>query len=328
MSGRNDKTGQNRRDRRGQGDTSPQAARSQRASTRTNTRTKCPSPARLWRNIRRTWRKAGLRQRTVMALTGAVAIVVVMALVMGLVRFTQWRGEVRAAERAQLTMQADYDFNPGDIISDAQFFNGSAMSQAEVQAFLEEQGGALASMTFDTTDESGEGLCQDYVGVKGESAAVIIDQSARACGISQKVLLTMLQKEQHLVTATSPDAFQLKSAMGLSCPDDARCDPAYAGFFRQVYGAAKRFRYYEAHQDRYSYHEGQLNFVPYSPDAGCGGTEVWIANKATALLYIYTPYQPNTAALEAGEGSGDACSSYGNRNFALIYAGWFGDPRR
>lgn len=263
-----------------------------------------------------------------MALTGAVAVIVVMALVMGLVRFAQWRSEVRAAERAQLTMQADYDFNPGDIISDAQFFNGSAMSQAEVQAFLEEQGGALASMTFATENESGEGLCQDYAGAKGESAAAIIDQSARACGISQKVLLTMLQKEQHLVTAPAPDAFQLKSAMGLSCPDDARCDPAYAGFFRQVYGAAKRFRYYEAHQDRYSYREGRLNFVPYSPDAGCGGTEVWIDNKATALLYIYTPYQPNQAALEAGEGSGDACSSYGNRNFALIYAGWFGDPRR
>ena len=55
--------------------------------------------------------------------------------------------------------------------------------------------------------------------------------------------------------------------------------------------------------------------------------EVYIENTATALLYIYTPYQPNLAALEAGAGEGDACSTYGNRNFSIIYSGWFGDPR-
>ena len=43
---------------------------------------------------------------------------------------------------------------------------------------------------------------------------------------AQKVLLTMLQKEQHLVTATAPTDFQIRAAMGLSCPDDANCDPA------------------------------------------------------------------------------------------------------
>ena len=34
------------------------------------------------------------------------------------------------------------------------------------------------------------------------------------------------------------------------------------------------------------------------------------------------------AALEAGTGEGDACSSYGNRNFSLIYTDWFGNPRQ
>ena len=61
--------------------------------------------------------------------------------------------------------------------------------------------------------------------------------------------------------------------------------------------------------------------------AGCGGSDVYIENKATALLYIYTPYQPNEAALAAGAGEGDSCSSYGNRNFSIIYRGWFGDAR-
>ena len=45
------------------------------------------------------------------------------------------------------------------------------------------------------------------------------------------------------------------------------------------------------------------------------------------LVIIYTPYQPNEAALAAGAGEGDSCSSYGNRNFSIIYRGWFGDAR-
>lgn len=277
--------------------------------------------------LKRSWRKANWPTRIKMVLIPTVAVVVVAALVAGLVRFTNWRAQVRAAEAAQLELTRTYDFNPGNIISDGQFFNGSAMSQAEVQSFLDTQGGSLAAMTFDTSNESGEGLCADYTGTKGESAAAIIDQSARACKVSQKVLLTVMQKEQHLVTAVDPSDYQLMAAMGLNCPDTADCDPAYAGFFRQVYGAAKRYRYYLEHEEQYGYTAHNLNYIQYHPNAACGGAQVYIENKATALLYIYTPYQPNIAALAAGNGTGDSCSSYGNRNFALIYTSWFGSPR-
>ena len=105
------------------------------------------------------------------------------------------------------------------------------------------------------------------------------------------------------------------------------CDAKYAGFFNQVYGAAKRYQYYVRHESQYAYHAGALNYVRYNPNAGCGGSDVYIENKATALLYIYTPYQPNEAALKAGAGEGDACSTYGNRNFAIIYNSMFGNPR-
>lgn len=277
--------------------------------------------------LKRSWRKANWPTRIKMVLIPTVAVVVVVALVAGLVRFTNWRAQVRAAEAAQLELTRTYDFNPGNIISDGQFFNGSAMSQAEVQSFLDTQGGSLAAMTFDTSNKSGEGLCADYTGTKGESAAAIIDQSARACKVSQKVLLTVMQKEQHLVTAVDPSDYQLMAAMGLNCPDTADCDPAYAGFFRQVYGAAKRYRYYLEHEEHYGYTAHNLNYIQYHPNAACGGAQVYIENKATALLYIYTPYQPNIAALAAGNGTGDSCSSYGNRNFALIYTSWFGSPR-
>ena len=257
-----------------------------------------------------------------------VALICIVGVVAGLTMFIRWRAEVSAATAAQDETAQRYGFNPGNIISDGQFFNADAMSQAEVQAFLDQQGGALASMTFDTATQPADELCEVYEGATGESASAIIDKSARACGISQKVLLTMLQKEQHLVTAADPTDFQIRAAMGLSCPDDANCDPAYAGFFNQVYGAAHRYRYYLAHFDDYNYHTGRFNYVQYNPVPACGGSDVYIENNATALLYIYTPYQPNRAALEAGSGEGDACSSYGNRNFSLIYSDWFGDPRQ
>ncbi|WP_420837541.1 hemagglutinin [Bifidobacterium aerophilum] len=281
----------------------------------------------------RWWRQASLAARIKAALCSLVAIVCVIALALGTVRFVQWRLDLKEAEARQSELARTYDFDPGDIISDGQFFNANAMSEAEVQAFLDEQGAScsgkdcLKSKTFDTTNQPADEYCDAYRGAKGETAAQIIAKAGKACGISQKVLLTVLQKEQHLVTATRISAFQYKSAMGLSCPDDASCDPEYAGFFKQVYGSAKRYRYYVAHEDRYGYHAHALNYIQYHPNASCGGTDVYIRNKATALLYIYTPYQPNDAALAAGVGEGDACSSYGNRNFAIIYQSWFGSAR-
>lgn len=274
------------------------------------------------------WKRAPLRRRLTMVATLIVTVACVIALVTGVTMFAYWRHTISIVRAAQEETEQLYGFNPGEIISDDQFFDSDALTEDEVQDFLEEQGSALASLTFDTEDMDSDDMCAAYEGADNESAAAIIDKSARACGISQKVLLTMLQKEQQLITSTDPTDFQLRAAMGLSCPDDASCDPEYDGFFRQVYGAAHRYQYYLAHEDEYNYHAGKLNYVAYNPDSSCGGSDVYIENDATALLYIYTPYQPNIAALEAGSGEGNECSAYGNRNFSLIYTGWFGDPRQ
>jgi putative cell wall-binding protein len=69
--------------------------------------------------------------------------------------------------------------------------------------------------------------------------------------------------------------------------------------------------------------------VRFSPDASCGTSNVLIENIATAALYHYTPYQPNAAALAAGDRAVspyDSCAAYGNRNFSLYYNSWFGNP--
>ena len=53
---------------------------------------------------------------------------------------------------------------------------------------------------------------------------------------------------------------------------------------------------------------------------------MFIDNQATAALYVYTPYRPNAAALGNMYGTGDSCSSYGNRNFWRMFSDWFGNP--
>ena len=277
-------------------------------------------------------KRGGTSLRRAQTLGAALmAVVLVVALCILAVRFVSYRLMVGRIIRHQEELSQEYVFNPGKIINDHRFHDTVDMNADDVQAFLNKHEAScngstcLRSLQMDVPDRPGDGLCDAYKGGKKQSAAQIIDGAARSCGISQKVLLTMLEKEQHLVATNHPPTqVQLRSAMGLSCPDDADCDTRYAGFFNQVYGAAHRFRYYQAHRNQYAYQTKALNDVRFSPDVSCGSGKVYIENDATALLYIYTPYQPNEAALQAGDGEGDRCSSYGNRNFVIIYNNWFG----
>lgn len=311
---------------------SNKTGRSKPRSCRTGNRKNTNRKHLLFGRLRAMWRKANLKKRVVMVATTMMAAATSVAIIIGPVRFVGWRVQVSEAKAAQSALQSLYDFNPGNIISDGAFFNGNALSERQVQTILDQQGVAcngehcLKSMTFATQSQAADEYCQAYKGGQNESAAAIIYKIGNACGISQKVLLTVLQKEQHLLTAINPGDFQFKSAMGLSCPDGVNCDPKYDGFFNQVYGMAKRYQYYVQNESQYTYHAGSLNYVQYNPNVNCGGSNVYIENKATALLYIYTPYQPNEAALKAGAGEGDACSTYGNRNFVIIYNSMFGNP--
>jgi hypothetical protein len=142
--------------------------------------------------------------------------------------------------------------------------------------------------------------------------------------VSQSALLVLLEKEQGLVTDSTPTARQFRSATGYGCPDTAACDSLYYGFFNQVYNAAHQFKVYQSTPTRWNYQAGRSNRILWHPNADCGSSQVTIRNQATAGLYIYTPYQPNAAALRNLYGTGDSCSSYGNRNFWRLYTDWFG----
>ncbi|MEB0001336.1 hypothetical protein QN345_01195 [Cryobacterium sp. 10I1] len=225
-------------------------------------------------------------------------------------------------------------FDPGYIISDQNFYVRDAMSQDQIQAFLDAKVGTcqnslcLNVLRVDTpTTTLSFGTCATYSGEAGESAARIIYKVQQACTISAKVLLVTLQKEQGLVTDNAPSASELRNALGQGCPDTAPCDSAYYGFFIQVFSAARQFAWYGNPLGSHtSLHVGQMSNIQYHPNTACGSSPIQIKNNATAALYYYTPYQPDAAALANLGGTGDSCSSYGNRNFWVYYNNWFGSP--
>ncbi|GAA3154273.1 hypothetical protein GCM10010531_01640 [Blastococcus jejuensis] len=259
----------------------------------------------------------------------ARSAVVVLALLAGMV---MWVGGGERGATAAIAA----DFDPGNIISDSVFFNPAAMSDGEIQTFLNARGAncvageeaCLKDYTTTTTERPADGLCLGYQGGLVHSAAQIIGGVARSCGINPQVLMVLLEKEQGLVSRTKPTTRKYREAAGYACPDTAPCDPRYAGFFNQLYSAAWRYQDYAARPGSFRHKAGQVNNVYFHPEIQrCGSSPLYIANQATAGLYNYTPYQPNDAAMNNLYGEGDSCSAYGNRNFWRIFTDWFGDPR-
>ncbi len=166
-----------------------------------------------------------------------------------------------------------------------------------------------------------------------QSAAQIIYNAAQQYSINPEVLIVLLQKEQGLVTDDWPAYYEYQSATGYGCPDTAPCSSNYAGFSNQVISAAWQFRQYLTYPSNYNFIAGQNNYIGYYPCTN--GSTVYIQNSATAALYDYTPYQPDTNVLNytnpTGSSSGpgavpfnDNCATYGNRNFWWYFNSWFG----
>jgi uncharacterized protein with LGFP repeats len=226
-----------------------------------------------------------------------------------------------------------FEFSPGYIISDDLFYDGSAMTASEIQSFLNgkigtcQNGRCLNVATLPVTtrsasysSETGALVCAAITG-GNLSVSELIYRTQVACGISAKVILVTLQKEQGLVTSRAPSDWALKAAMGMGCPDTAPCNEAFAGLANQIMSGTRQLKVYKV--GHFARQPG-IHFIQYSPNASCGGTNVDIRNYATAALYNYTPYQPNAAALANLGGTGNSCSSYGNRNFWAYYTNWFG----
>lgn len=236
-------------------------------------------------------------------------------------------------------------FDAGRIVTDEVFFAGADLSASQVQSFLESKVATcvatdgptcLKDFRLTTASVKANAYCRAYKGARNERASTVIAKVAAACGVSAKSLVVLLQKEQGLVTATAPTQRQYDAATGFACPDSGGCNPDNAGFFNQVYGAGRQFQRYAQPDFPTRYRPGKVSvgFHPKSfrwkdskgtwHDPVCSSVTIDIANQATAGLYTYTPYTPNAAAMANLSGTGDACSSYGNRNFWRLFTQWFG----
>ncbi len=178
------------------------------------------------------------------------------------------------------------------------------MTQGEIQTFLDAKVGrctngkclnvinvSLASQPAYVSDSTGRTACTALSAVSNVKVAALIYRVQVACGISAKVILVTLQKEQGLVTKTAPSDYALRFAMGMNCPDTSGCSAAAAGLgvpdlsrnpsAQDLQGRARTFG------------SRAITPSPTTPTSDCGSKTIKIQNYATAALYNYTPYQPN-----------------------------------
>ncbi len=210
-------------------------------------------------------------------------------------------------------------FNPEEIISDGNMRDFDSMSAADVQAFLEVQQGPLKSLVTSDHDEvitlstrvDNLNSTPD-VGEAPKPASQIIWEACQAWQISPKVMLTMLQKEQSLLTKAA-SAKTLARAVGAGVPGSLvypTTNPVatnrYPGFGNQLWHGARLLS---------SYGEGHPSFPTWRPgmrktiyEDATYGTVLYPENLATFKLYVYNPSIP------------------GNMNFSTIYRTYFGDP--
>ena len=202
---------------------------------------------------------------------------------------------------------ADASFDPGNIASDEVFYNtdlDDPGADHRVHRRAERRlrrAWCLRNLALDTASQPADAYCQAYTGGPAQSAAKMLFDFSRACGINPQVMLTTLQKESQGLTRTDATESSYAAAWGWHCPDTgpggtANCDPQHAGFFNQGYGMAHQWARYrvEIPNGKYNYQPGRTYDIAWNvAESGCGGAPVTIRNLATASLYVYTPYQPN-----------------------------------
>jgi hypothetical protein len=175
-------------------------------------------------------------------------------------------------------------FDKNFIISNTSFLSYRDFPNASaVQQLLERKNSFLKNYSTnglkasDLIFKAANGEISSYNGVKVK--------------ISPALLLTMLDKEQSLLSTSSYDTNKdpqrkLRSAMGYACPDTSACNPDYEGFFKQVTWGAYQLQYNfnNARNPRFSPYTVGTTFTTLD------NNKVTIANEATASLYRYTPH--------------------------------------
>ncbi|NCF75293.1 MAG: hypothetical protein GWO87_02290 [Xanthomonadaceae bacterium] len=192
---------------------------------------------------------------------------------------------------------ASMTFDPNYILSDEELEDYNSMSLNDVENFLGQQKGILKNY-----------VCEDKAGEKRKAPEVIYTL-AQKNKLNPKFMLTLLQKEQSLLTDPHPTENQLNAAVGYGCPDKGGCNPRWNSFFKQINSSYLQFRaYLDDNPKNYSnrYEPGNTYiFKRHNTDSATIDI-VTPENKATAAFYDYTPHV-----------------YYGNYNFWKIWNEYF-----
>lgn len=145
------------------------------------------------------------------------------------------------------------------VISDAAFYDGDALTEDQIRIFIQSRGTTCAptsgsdprtclkdivfpAVTLVSDRTPGEG-CEPVTIAQDSRAWTVIEQVAKACSISPKVILTTIQKEQSGVRLALTQT-KWDKLMGMGCPDGQACNPKFKGFANQIYYGTDRLRAY------------------------------------------------------------------------------------
>ena len=191
-------------------------------------------------------------------------------------------------------------FNKNNILSDSELTNFTSMSKDRVESFLKSKNGVLAN--YKSKDIDG----------KNKSAGEIIYNACQKYLLSPKFMLVTLQKESSLITRKSASQKLIDQALGFGCPDGGGCSSKYSGFTHQVYSAADKIRNsYLADLEKKN---ATISGWGVGRAKRASDGLVTPANKATAVLYTYTPWIGYHGGANVG----------GNSLFFDIWDRWFG----
>ena len=188
-------------------------------------------------------------------------------------------------------------FNENYIISDEELVDYNSMTVQDIENFLFGHGSFLAYYA--------DFYPEDNVFM---TAADIIWRTAQKFYLNPKLILTLLEKEQSLMTVQKPAMRRLDWAMGYAVCDKCRLShplvSQFRGFGKQVYHAANKIRNSYL-SDIEKKGVTQSGFGPGITKKINRSTKIMPANKATAALYTYTPHIK------------------GNKSLYIIWKKWF-----
>lgn len=198
-------------------------------------------------------------------------------------------------------------FDPHRILADAAVLDAGAFTAAEIDAFLADP------------YEDGLASCLANETFSGRTAGSLIHETAVRYGINPLFLLTHLQKESSLVGKIGTcSQIAMDEAFGCGCPDGAGCAPEFAGFANQLECAGELTRSYLDDLDA-----GQPTISGWAvgqTKSTLDPQSITPQNKATAVLYTYTPWVGDRNA-------GGNAAPFGNYLFWQVwvqYAGTLG----